>query len=64
MVQRVSAPTWISAPDGDWSLESDQGELVALEFSLPRFDARFLLRAALEDFGFTRMQRWLSALDP
>ncbi len=54
MVQRVSAPTWISAPDGDWSLESDQGELVALEFSLPRFDARFLLRAALEDFGFTR----------
>jgi mannose-6-phosphate isomerase-like protein (cupin superfamily) len=60
--QQVRAPTWISAPDGRWSLQSDQVELVALEFLLPRFDARLFVRSTIERLGLARLEQWIPAL--
>lgn len=54
--QTVDAPTWFSAPDGRWSLRGDRGELVALEFSLPNFDAGLFLRATIERYGRPSVQ--------
>jgi mannose-6-phosphate isomerase-like protein (cupin superfamily) len=50
----VTAPTWISLPSGRWTVtrpEESGPELVALELSLPRFDARLFLRSTLERSG-------------
>ncbi len=61
--QQVTAPTWISAPAGRWSVQSDHVELVALEFSLPRFDARLFVRSTIERLGLARLERWIPALN-
>ena len=45
--REIRAPTWLSAPGGRWSFEGDGTELVAIEFSLPRFDARLFARAMI-----------------
>lgn len=60
--QPVDAPTWITAPGGRWSIRSDRGELVALEFSLPRVDARLFLRAAAERYGLDRIMQSIPGL--
>ena len=60
--QQIRAPTWISAPGGQWLLQGDQAELVALEFSLPRFDARLFVRGAIERLGLARLEQWIPAL--
>ena len=58
----VKAPSWISAPDGRWSLRSDResgDELAAVEFSLPNFDLGLFVRATLERYGPASVQEWM-----
>ena len=62
LVEHVTGPSWIEAPSGRWSITSNADELVAIEFSLPGFDARLFTLAMVERYLSDGLQAWVPGM--